>query len=220
MADRALDFAFRLWRVRLADACGDRNGDHEIGKTRIPAGFVLHHFQQHALHAIGERDLRQATKVLKRLHQAADERRRIAAFHKGDKAHARIPQNGDKAVKFMHLALVLVDKLAPIKLDLLSWFGFIALNWRVASHRRSQRMDVFFQNTDPSGVAQLVQALKEHLTIGTMVFHDPLLDLLLIGIKLRMTVGTRMRQSSQFWMAQVFAHRIPGDAKLDRDVLN
>src|SRR5712691_10924278 len=55
MTHRALDFAFRLWRVRLADARCNRNGDHEIGKAGIPTGFVLHHFQQHAFHAMGER---------------------------------------------------------------------------------------------------------------------------------------------------------------------
>jgi hypothetical protein len=56
MADRPLDFAFRLGRVRFADTCPDPNRDHEIGKTRIPPWFVLFHLQQDALHAIGERD--------------------------------------------------------------------------------------------------------------------------------------------------------------------
>src|SRR6266699_2271013 len=46
-----------------------------IGKAGIPTWFVLNHFQQHAFHAIGERDLGQATKVFKCLPQPADERR-------------------------------------------------------------------------------------------------------------------------------------------------
>src|SRR5579859_2008364 len=50
----ALDFSFCLGRIRLADPCGDRDRDHEIGKTRIPAWFVFLHFQYDALHAVGE----------------------------------------------------------------------------------------------------------------------------------------------------------------------
>src|SRR5450755_2910892 len=219
MADGALDLAFRLGRVRFADACGNPNGDHEVGKTRIPPGFVLHHCQQHAFHAIGERHLGQATKVLKGLHEAADERRGIAALHKRHKAHTRIPQNSHKAVKFMRLALVFVHTLAPIKLDLLCWFGLIALNWRMASHRRAQRMDVFLQNADPSGVAQLVQALEEDLTIGTMILHDPLLDLLVVGIKFGRPGWSWFRDHG-FWVLQICAHRRPRDTQLLSNLLH
>src|SRR6266852_8715241 len=163
MADGALDFSLRLWRICLADACCDPNGNHEIGKARIPTRLVLLHLQQDALHAIRQRDLRQATKVFKPLHQAADERWGVATLHKGHKAHARITQNGGKSIEFMCVPLVLVHKLAPIKLDLLSWFGLIALNRFVASQCRSQGMNIFFQDTDPSRVAQLLQSLEEDL---------------------------------------------------------
>src|ERR1700730_13022981 len=162
MADGALDFPFCLGRVWLADACRDPNGNHKIGKARIPTRLVLLHLQQDTLHAIRQRDLRQATKVFKRLHQAADERWGVATLHKGHKAHARIAQNGDKSIEFMRFSLVLVHKLAPTKLDLLSWFGLIALNRRMASHRRSQGMNICFQDTDPSRVAQLLQSLEEN----------------------------------------------------------
>src|SRR5450759_5618521 len=105
----------------------------------------------------------------------------------------------------MHGPLVFVHKLAPVKLDLLCWFGLIALNRRVASHRRPQRMDVVLQNADPSTVAQLVQAFEEHLTIGTVVFHNPLLDLLCVEIKLRGPWWTWFRDHG-FWVFQVFTH--------------
>ena len=123
MADGALDFALRLGRVRLADARSNPNGDHEIGKTRIPPGLVLLHFQQDALHAIGQRYLGQATKVLKRLHQAADERGGIATLHKGHKAHARIAQNGRKSIEFMRFSLVLRRQTRPNQIGpaLLVW---------------------------------------------------------------------------------------------------
>jgi hypothetical protein len=189
-----------------------------IGKAGIPTGFVLDHFQQHAFHAIGKRHLCQATKVLKCLHQAADERRGIAALHKGDKAHARIPQNRHKTVKFMCFALVFVDKLAPIKLELLSGFGLIALNRRVPCHRRPQGVNMFFQDTDPSGVAQLLQALEEHLTIRAMVFHDPFLDLLFVGIKLGGPRRTWFRDH-RFWMLEIFAHRRTRDVQLLSNLL-
>ncbi len=106
----------------------------------------------------------------------------------------------------MGFPLVLVDKFSPIKLDLFTRLGLIALNRRVTSHRRPQGMDIFFEDTDPSGVAQLLQALKEHLTVGTMVFHDPFLDLFLVCIKLGGPRWTWFRDH-RFRVLQIFAHR-------------
>ena len=53
-----------------------------------------------------------------------------------------------------------------------------------------------------------------------MIFLDPLLDLFLERIKLGTTIGTRVGHGDQFRVAQVFAHRVPGYAQGDRDVLN
>ena len=118
----------------------------------------------------------------------------------------------------MRFALVFVDKLAPIKLDLLSWLGLIALNRCVPGHRWSQGMNLFFQNTDSSGIAELLQALEEHLTIGTMIFHHPFLDLLFVGIKLGRPRGTGFWDHG-FWVLEIFAHRRPRDAQLNRNLL-
>lgn len=156
IADRSFHFAFGLRRVRLTDPRRDSNGDHEVGKAGIPAWFVLLHFQQHAFHAVGQRAFRQAPKILKRLHQRANERRGITALHKRHEAHARIAQHGGKPIEFMGHPLLLIDKLAPIKLDLSPWLGLIALHWCMARHRRAQRMHEFLENTDPSGVAHLL----------------------------------------------------------------
>ena len=208
MADRALDFALRLGCIRLADARGNPNGDHKIRKTRVPPGLVLFHFQQHALHAIGQCGLRQTTKVLKRLHQTADEGRGIATFDKGDKTHARVAQNGRKPVEFMHLAFVLVDKLAPIELDLLARLGFIALNWRVTSRRRPQRLHKFLEDTNPSGVAHPLQAGEDDLAIGAMIFRDPRLDLLFERIKLGGPRWTWLAHH-RLRVLEIFAHRRP-----------
>src|ERR1700681_2169344 len=119
----------------------------------------------------------------------------------------------------MHGAFVFVHKLAPIKLDLLSWVGLIALNWRVPGHRRSQGMNLFFQNTDASAIAEFLQALEEHLTIGTMIFHDPFLDLLFVGTKLGRPRSTGFWDHG-FWMLEIFAHRRPRDAQLLSNLLH
>jgi len=124
-----------------------------------------------------------------------------------------------QAVKFMRVALVFVHKLAPIKLDLLSWFGLIALNRRVPSHRRPQGVDIFFQDTDPSGIAQRLQAREENLTIRAMVFHDPFLDLLFVWIKLGRPGRTWFRDH-RFRMLEIFAHGRTRDAQLLSDLLH
>jgi hypothetical protein len=190
-----------------------------IGKAGIPPGFVLHHFQQHALHAIGQRHLRQSSKVLKGLHQAANEGWSIAPLHKRDKAHARISQNRHKTVKFMRFAFVLVHKLAPIKLHLLTRLGLIALHWRMPCYCRPQGMDKFFQDTDPSRIPQLVQAIEENLTIRAMVLHDPLLDLFSVWIKLGRTWRTWFG-NHRFWMFEIFAHGRTRDAQLVSNFLH
>jgi len=94
-----------------------------------------------------------------------------------------------------------------------------ALNRRVPSHRRPQGVDLFFQDTDPSSIAQLLHALEEHLTIRAMVFHDPFLDLLLVGIKLGRPRWTWFRDH-RFWMLEIFAHRRTRDAQLNRNLLH
>jgi hypothetical protein len=127
-----------------------------IGEARIPARLVLLHFQPHAFHAVGQSNLGQAAEVLLCFHQTTDKRGRIAAFDKSHEPHTRIAQNGRKSIKFMRFSLMLVHELAPIDLDLLSRSGLLALNRRVTSHRRPQRMHIFFQDADPSGVAHLL----------------------------------------------------------------
>jgi len=149
----------------------------------------------------------------------ADEGRGIAALHKRDKAHARISQNRHKTVKFMRFALVFVDKLAPIKLDLLSWFGLIALNRRVPGHRWPQGVNMFFQDTNLSSIAQLLQALEEDLTIGAMVFHDPFFDLLFVGIQLGRPRRTWFGDH-RFWMLEIFAHCRTRDVQLLSNLLH
>ena len=61
-------------------------------------------------------------------HQAAKQRGRIAALDKGDKAHARVAEDRCKSVEFALDPILLIGKLGPIKLHLLSGFGFIALH--------------------------------------------------------------------------------------------
>ncbi len=112
-----------------------------------------------------------------------------------------------------------VDKLAPIKLDLLSRFGLIALNRRVPSHRRPQGVDIFFQDTDPSSITQLLQALEENFTIRAMVFHDPFLDLLFVWIKLGRPRRTWFRDH-RFRMLEIFAHGRTRDAQRLRNRLH
>src|SRR6266567_3410298 len=41
--DRSLDFALRLWYIRLADAWCDGDRGHKIGKAGIPARLVVFH---------------------------------------------------------------------------------------------------------------------------------------------------------------------------------
>ena len=63
---------FRLGRERLADPWCDPDGSHEVGKEGVPARDFALHFQQHTLHAVGQRGFGQPAKVLKGLHQTAD----------------------------------------------------------------------------------------------------------------------------------------------------
>src|SRR5215469_255344 len=205
VAHGALDFALGLRRIRLADTRGHPNGDHKIRKTGVPSRLLLFHFQEHALHAIGQGRFRQAAEVLKGFHQTANKGWGIAAFDKGHKAHARIAQYRRKPVEFMHLTRVFIDKLAPIELDLLSWFGLIPLDWRMPSHLWPQWVDVFLEDADPSRVAYFLQAYEDDLAIGAMIFRDPFLDLLFVGIKLGWPPPTRLADHC-LRVFQIFAH--------------
>ena len=51
--DTALDFPFRLWRVRLAHSWRDTDRGHEIGKAWMPDRLFAIHIQQHRFHPIG-----------------------------------------------------------------------------------------------------------------------------------------------------------------------
>src|SRR6266700_3786902 len=63
--DRALDFALRLWRKRLADPGSDPNGGHEIRKERVPPWDFVLHFQHTLLHPAGRAGFGKSTKVPK-----------------------------------------------------------------------------------------------------------------------------------------------------------
>lgn len=86
----ALNFAFGLRSIRFADAWSHPDASHEVCKERIPFGGVAIHLQEHAFHAIGEGGFGQASKVLQSPHHAANHRGGIAAFDKGDEAHAAV----------------------------------------------------------------------------------------------------------------------------------
>src|SRR5437660_12291880 len=94
--DRALDLALRLGSPSEASPWRHANRGHEIGKERVPSWDFVLHFQQHTLHAVGQRGFGQSAKVLKGLHQTADHRRGITAF---DKAHAEVTEDRGEAVE-------------------------------------------------------------------------------------------------------------------------
>ncbi len=219
MAHGALHLALRLRGVSLADPRSHANRDHEVRKARIPARLVVLHFQQHALHPIGEGNFRESAEVLTCLHEATNQRRGITTFHKGDETHTGIAKNGGKSIKFMHLASVFVHKFSPVELNLLPWLCFIALDRRVPSHRRPQRMHKFLQNTDPTSIAHLLQAGKDDLAIGAVVLRDPLRDLLFKRIELR---GPRWPwfADHRLWMVEIFAHGRSRDLQFLRNFLH
>jgi len=209
-----------LWRVGFTDAGRDPNGRHEVSKTGVPARLVLLHFHQHTLHAVGEGRLRQSPKVLKRFHQATDQRLHITAFGKGDKAHARVAEDGTEAIELARDSVLLILELSPIKLDLLTGPGLIANHGSAAADWRTQRMHKGFEHTQASRVAHLQQTRQHRLTVVAVIFRDPPPHLLFERIEFGAAIGPRMGHGDQFGVAQVFAHRISGDPQADRDVLN
>src|SRR2546430_10046989 len=54
------------------------------------------HVQKHTFHPIGEGSLRQASKIFKGGHHTPNHGRGITAFHKRDKAHARIDRKSTR----------------------------------------------------------------------------------------------------------------------------
>src|SRR5450759_2147967 len=118
-----------------------------VRKARVPAGDLALHGYQDTLHAVGQRGLRQPPKVFKRLHQTADHRWAITALDEGDKAHARVAEDGRKSIDLVRYSLVFVPKLAPVKLHLLSRLGFKALHRGVSRLRGPQRVDKGFEHT-------------------------------------------------------------------------
>src|SRR2546423_13507261 len=104
----------------------DALAPHEIGKERVPPGDFVLHFQQHTLHAIGQRGFGQSAKVLKGLHQTADHRGGITAFDKGHKAHAGVTEDRGEPVELAGCSLLFILELAPIELDLLARLCFVA----------------------------------------------------------------------------------------------
>ncbi|HEU5375174.1 MAG TPA: hypothetical protein VFV38_07035 [Ktedonobacteraceae bacterium] len=58
VAHGPLDLPLGLWSVRLTDTSRDPDGDHEVGKARVPTRLVLDHLQQHTFHAISQRHFR------------------------------------------------------------------------------------------------------------------------------------------------------------------
>ncbi len=219
-ADRALDFPFRLWGKGLTDAWRDPNGGHEEGLAGVPAGRLVFHCQQHALHAVGQGSFWQSPKVFKGLHQAADQRPHITAFDKGDKAHARVAEDGTEAVELARHAVLLILELAPVKLHLLTGLGFIPNDGSAAASRRTQGMHKGFEHTQASRVAHLLQTRQHGLTIGAVILGHPPPHLLFERVEFGAAIGSRMGQSDQLGVAQIFAHRISGDPQGDRNVLN
>ena len=124
-----------------------------IREEGIPARDFVLHFQEHTLHAIGQRGFGESAKVFKGLHQTADHRRGITALDEGDKAHARVAEDRGKPVDLARRSVLLILKLAPIELDLFSWLGFIAHHGIVPSSRGTQGMDKGFEHTQASCVA-------------------------------------------------------------------
>src|SRR6266700_4907864 len=129
----SLDFSFRLRFVWLADTRSNSQTGCKVRKDGIPDWRFAIHLQKHAFHAIRERSLRQAIKIFKGGHHTANHGGGITALHEGDKAHARIAQDRDKAIELVIFAILLVMEFPPIVLHLLTWFGFIPLD-RILSH--------------------------------------------------------------------------------------
>ena len=77
-----------------------------------------------------------------------------------------------------------------------------------------------FEDTQAAGVAHLQQTRQHRLTVVAVIFGDPPPHLVFERIEFGAAIGPRMGHGDQLGVAQVFAHRISGDPKLDRNVLN
>src|SRR2546423_3634713 len=189
-ADRPLDFALRLGSPSLADPWRNADRGHEIGKERVPPWDLVLHFQQHALHAVGQRGFGQPAKVLKGLHQTADHRWGITALDKGHKAHARVTEDRGEPVELVGYSLPLILELAPIELDLLARLRFVAHHRVVPTSWRTQGMHKGLEHAQAPGVALFQQAGHHVLAVVTVILGYPLLDLLFVRIQFGATVPT------------------------------
>ena len=79
-----------------------------IGEEGVPSRDFVLHFQEHTLHAIGQRGLGKPAKVFKGLHQTADHRRGITALHEGHKAHTRVAENRGEPVNLARRSILLI----------------------------------------------------------------------------------------------------------------
>src|SRR6266705_2401621 len=168
-SDRALDFALRLGRSRLTDPWCHPDGGHEIGKTGVPVRNLVHHLQEHTFHAVRERRLGQATEVLKGLHQTADHGGGVTAFDNRCKAHTRVAEDGGKPIELVRSPFLLVDKLAPVKLDLLSRLGLVADHGSMPLVLWAQGMDKGFEHAQAPSVAHRLQTRQHGLAIVAVV---------------------------------------------------
>ncbi len=75
----------------------------------------------------------------------------------------------------------------------------------MSGHRRSQGVDQFLEDTNPSSVPHRSQAAEDHLAIGTLVFGDPLGDMLLKRIEFGGSGWPRCVDHC-LWVLEIFAH--------------
>src|SRR6266536_402513 len=212
--DTALNLAFGLWRVGVADPSSHANGGQKIGKLGIPLGCLAVHLHEHAFHAVSENGGGQSLEILTRLHHATNKAGCVAAFGKGDKPHTRIAQHGGKAVEFVDLALLLEEKLAPVDLHLLAGLGFIAPYRLAGGPGRAERLDKGFEDADRAGVALSLEPFQHCLAVQQPVLHDPLTDLVLE----RVEFGCAAWPGCSLGCAtQVLAHSVARDTGLSRN---
>ncbi len=152
----------------------------------MPVGLARLHVQQDRLHAVGQHRLGQAPKGLEGRHQAAQQRRRIGALDEGHEAHPRIAEHRGKPKQLAGLSPLLVEELAPVKLQLFAGLGLVA-DHRPTSRRRrrTQGTHEIFEDRDAPGVALCLQPGEHGLTVQQMILAHPAPDLLFIDFQLR-----------------------------------
>jgi hypothetical protein len=151
--DRPLDLPFRLGGIGLADADAQPHRGRKVGKARVPDRRRAIHVHQHTLHPVRQHHLREATKVLTGAHQTADQGRRVAALGELHKAHARIAQHRREAVELVRGPLQLVEKLAPIELQLLPRPCLVPHHRLVTGRAQPVGLHEVLQNGDAAGIA-------------------------------------------------------------------